>query len=115
MALTATQVSNLRRDTGDVTSPFLLEYDDMAAFFEQTNDYEHTVVKCIRLMLDKLAAHVEMQNDKRQTNLIERRMKTLQDKLCYWEEEAGLFGGTFTVGAVTLGIDTTAENSDDDS
>lgn len=105
--LTTTQISNIRRDTGDMIAPFLLEYDDMAAFFDHElveGDYAHTVFKCLQLMRDKLSAHLERSGDKREQTMIERRLKTIAEKLEFWEAQAGLCGGVVRVGVLQTHI-----------
>lgn len=105
MSLTTTQVSTLRLDSGDHIAPFLITYEEMALFDTQTGDYNHTVVKCIRLLIERLSASWEHMGDKRETTRIERRIDYLNKKLMFWEEQAGITGGAFQVGTVSLGID----------
>lgn len=97
MALTASELRELRRDIGDIGNPPDLSDAELQAAYERDND-------CYRVyaLLQRLARH---EADTPEFDRIERLLNI-------WREMDGCSGGVLRTGLIDLGIDSECTESE---
>lgn len=115
MALSATELTRLRRLTGGVVDSSAPDYlDDTALQAEYTSageDFNTTIVYVLRLRVGMLSYLYDRSLDLNSESLSQRRdgmRQLLQD----WEKRTGLAGGSLEVGTIDYNIYTDIDDLD---
>jgi hypothetical protein len=104
--LTATQISTLRRRTGDTNAkaPDLEDSDIQALYAEAEDDLDLTTVYILRERYGMSLRWTDHSGETRSESRSQRRL-AIKEALDYWEERTGLKGGAIRVGALNLDLD----------
>jgi hypothetical protein len=104
--LTAAQVSTIRLDSTDVIEPFLVTYEEMALFYDQTyGDYTHTVFKVVRLMCAKWINRRPRNGDKVGMAMYDARRKELYELLEFYKAQAGVEDAPLSTSYIDMALD----------
>jgi hypothetical protein len=103
---TATQVSTIRLDSTDVIEPFLVTYEEMALFYDQTEgNYAYTVFKVVTLMCTRWLNRRPRNGDKVGMEVYNARKKQLYELLEFWRSQSGVDDTPLSVGYLDTAID----------
>jgi hypothetical protein len=104
--LTANQVSTIRLDSTDAIEPFLVNYEEMALFYDQTaGDYAYTVFKVVKLAQARYIERRPRNGDTVGMKVWEARYKQLCETLEFWQQQAGVDDTPLSVGYIDTALD----------
>jgi len=119
MALSATQLTRLRKLTGGVVATseadYLSDAELQAEYTEAGESWDTTLVYVLRLRVGMTAGLTDRSYNIEQTSeSLSQRHAHLKGLLAFWEARTGLAGGTLSVATLDLDIDTDYDDVDSD-
>jgi hypothetical protein len=119
MALSATQLTRLRKLTGGVVATseadYLTDTELQAEYTEAADSWDTTIVYVLRLRVAMTAALTDRSYNSEQTSeSLSQRHAHLRALLRDAEQRAGLSGSTFSVGVLDMDMDSEDDDLDDD-
>jgi hypothetical protein len=111
MALSATQLTRLRKLTGGVVATseadYLTDTELQAEYTEAADSWDTTIVYVLRLRVGMTAVFTDRSYNIEQTSeSLSQRHAHLKALLDTWEARAGQAGPVLSVGTLDLGLDT---------
>lgn len=109
--LTATQITRLRKMTGDTNTsePDLTDAELQAEYDLAESDMDVAAVYILRLRMGMAAKLTDVSHSEGEGSTSEQRSqrrKAIQDLLAYYEGVTGMFGGgELQAGVISLGLD----------
>lgn len=95
-----------RLDATDVNEPFLVEYDEAAAFYNQTSaNYAYTIFKVVELMCARYIERRTRNSDKVGLEIYKARLKQLYHTRDFWKQQAGVQDTPLTYSFIDTGLD----------
>lgn len=112
---TTAQIQQIRLDVGDQTAPLIFGYVAYSSFYDASEgDMALTVYTALTRMIGVLTQRLAAYAMPCEKDALKARLEALKAMLDYWQQQAGVYGGSIRVGVLSYDIDTDEDNWDFD-